>query len=87
MFNLNKTLSLIQLCFCLIGFVVTQFDLMCNSNWGFNVFGSSLDTITSPADGNLATPQRTTCSICINPDRSGVTSDQATHCVGKCADK
>ena len=64
--------------------ILSQFDFECvtGPTWAASVGGSASNIITTPPNGNLSTPLRTDCGVCISPARSGfatITNNQQ-HC-------
>jgi len=60
--------------------LLSQIEFGCPaSQWSPNIEGSTDNIRTTPADGNLSTPVRTDCAICISPARSSIANNE-NHC-------
>ena len=66
---------------------LSQFEFGCNTGstgptWTSTVGGTASNTITTPPNGNLSTPLRTDCGVCVSPARSGFATitNNDQHC-------
>ena len=67
--------------------LLSQFEFECtNGEWIPGVSGSTVNIITTPADGRLSAPLRSDCGVCISPARNGFEqiSNNSQHCARKC---
>ena len=72
--------------------LLSQFEFGCTDGdgdvgleWSPSVSGSAANIITTPPAGNLSTPLRSDCGICISPARNGfeLISNNPQHCARK----
>ena len=74
---------------CPSGTVVEQIESQCNDGvWSNVVLGSTENTRLVTPDADFSTTTREDCSLCLSPELAnsvvGVTTDNVTHCLGKC---
>ena len=82
----NYTCAGISWAFCDGTPLLSQFEFECGSGnaWIAGFSSSTNGIFTEMSDGNLSTPLRTDCGVCISPLRSGfgLITNNPNHCGG-----